>query len=100
MNKSLFLLVAITVVAIGSAKAQFANTSWKGMYKVPDPTEMILQFKIDTLYFNDPANGNVVEMMNYKINGGTLTVLKISGGSSCNDEKGIYKFLQKKINFL
>jgi hypothetical protein len=39
-------------------------------------------------------------MMNYKINGGTLTVLKISGGSSCNDEKGIYKFLQKKINFL
>lgn len=90
MKKNLFLLFALTTLGIGT-KAQFSNTSWKGMYKVPDPTEMILQFKNDTLYLNDPVNGSVVEMMNYKISGDTLTLVKISGGSSCGDENGIYK---------
>lgn len=61
---------------------------------------MILQFKNDTLYLNDPTNGNIVEMMNYKIRGDTLTIVKIGGGSSCNDVKGIIKFQQRGELFM
>jgi len=95
MTKSLFLLLALMIISSAGTKAQFANTSWKGMYKVTDPTEMILQFKNDTLYLNDPANGTIVETMNYKISGDTLTIVKISGSSSCDDEKGVYKISTK-----
>jgi hypothetical protein len=95
MKKCLFLLIAVIIIGIGSTKAQLANTSWKGTYKIPDPTELILQFKTDTLLLNDPVNGNIVETMNYKISGDTLTLIKISGSSSCNDEKGIYKISAK-----
>lgn len=52
---------------------------------------MILEFKTDTLFLDDPANGTIVEMMKYNISGDTLTLVKISGASSCGDEKGVYK---------
>jgi hypothetical protein len=86
-----FISILIATFAIITLKAQFANTSWKGLYKVPDPTEMILQFKTDTLLLIDPMNNQPVETMKYSVSGDTVTITKISGASDCNDEKGIYK---------
>jgi hypothetical protein len=87
--KILFLLFTFTATA--SAKAQYANTSWKGIYNIPDPTDMILQFKQDTLLLNYFQDGSNAETMNYQIKGDTLIMEKISGISPCTDEKGIYK---------
>jgi hypothetical protein len=89
VKKNLFLFLVL--ISTGNAKAQYQNTSWKGIYKIPDPTEMILQFKQDTLLLNNFADGSTVEAMNYKMNGDTLILTKISGISPCYDEKGIYK---------
>jgi hypothetical protein len=89
MKKTLFLLLAFAATA--TAKAQYQNTSWKGIYNIPQPTEMILQFKQDTLLLNYFENKSNAETMNYTMKGDTLILTKISGISPCSDEKGIYK---------
>ncbi|MGN6532003.1 MAG: hypothetical protein ACTHK0_09645 [Ginsengibacter sp.] len=93
MKKVLSLFLVF--VATGSVKAQYQNTSWKGIYQIPEPTEMILQFKQDTLLLNYFANGSNAETMYYEIKGDTLMMTKISGISPCYDEKGIYKLAIK-----
>ena len=77
--KSVFSIL-IATFAITSLKAQYANTSWKGLYKIPDPQEMILLFKNDTLLLVDPQNHEPIETMNYKANGDTISLTKISAG--------------------
>jgi len=89
MKKILSLILVL--LAIGSVKAQYQNTSWKGIYMIPEPTEMILQFKQDTLllnYFEDKSNA---ETMHYEMKGDTLIMTKISGISPCDGIKGSYK---------
>jgi len=75
-----------------STKAQLTNTSWQGIFKMPEPTKMILQFKSDSLFFNDPETGNNFEAMSYELRNDTLTFIKLSGNSSCSTtDKGMYK---------
>lgn len=93
--KHLSTLLIIFLFAF-SANGQIENTFWQGTYKVPNPTEMIVQFSHDTLYLNELKTGEIVEIMNYSIKADTLTVTKISGTSPCSiDEKGIYKLTVK-----
>ncbi|HEU5364396.1 MAG TPA: hypothetical protein VFU62_02630 [Hanamia sp.] len=89
MKKILILLFVFVIT--GNAKAQYANTSWKGIYYLPDATEMVLQFKKDTLLFNYFADGSNAETMNYQMKGDTLIMTKISGISPCDGIKGSYK---------
>jgi hypothetical protein len=93
MKKILFLF--LVVMAAGSANAQIQNTSWKGIYNIPDPTEMVLQFKQDTLLLNYFQDGSNAELMNYQMNGDTLIMTKISGISPCDGIKGSYKLSVK-----
>jgi hypothetical protein len=73
------LSLVLVLLAIGSLKAQYANTSWKGTYYIPDATDMILQFKQDTLLLNYFEDGSNAEMMKYEMKGDTLIMTKISG---------------------
>lgn len=93
MKKILFLFMI--VMAAGSANAQIQNTSWKGIYNIPDPTEMVLQFKQDTLLLNYSQDGSNAELMNYQMKGDTLIMTKISGISPCDGIKGSYKLSVK-----
>ena len=93
MKKILFLF--LVVMAAGSANAQIQNTSWKGIYNIPDPTEMVLQFKQDTLLLNYFEDGSNAEMMKYEMKGDTLIMTKISGISPCDGVKGSYKLSVK-----
>ena len=89
MKKILILIIVIALSA--SVKAQLANTSWKGNFSVPDPAEMVLQFKTDTVLLNYPY-GTTLETMSYKINNDTLTLRKMSGQSDCGYSKdAVYK---------
>lgn len=90
-----FLFLFLVVMAVGSANAQIENTSWKGIYNIPDPTQMVLQFKKDTLLLNYFEDGSNAEMMNYQMKGDTLIMTKISGISPCDGIKGSYKLSVK-----
>lgn len=83
-------LICFLLLAGIITKAQYANTSWKGTYYIPDSTQMVLQFKQDTLLLNY-TDGSNAETMHYEMHGDTLTMMKISGISPCEDIKGIYK---------
>lgn len=90
-----FLSLVLGLLAIGSLKAQYTNTSWKGTYYIPDATDMILQFKQDTLLLNYFEDGSNAEMMKYEMKGDTLIMTKISGISPCDGIKGSYKLSVK-----
>ncbi len=77
------LVLMIAMASCFPIKAQLANTSWKRKFNLPDPGEMILQFKADTLLLND-TNGSTFESMSYKISNDTLSILKLSGESDCS----------------
>jgi len=88
MKKTLILIITIALSA--SVKAQLANTSWKGNFSIPDRTEMILQFKTDTLFLNY-SYGGTLETMSYKINNDTLSLRKLNGQSDCGYSEATYK---------
>ena len=93
MKKIMTLFFAIALS--GAANAQFANTSWKGQFNIPDATDMILQFKTDTLQLTYPDN-TPLETMSYKISNDTLTVRKLDGQSECSyDQYATYKIFMK-----
>lgn len=94
MKKILFSITALIFAQIASA--QIANTAWSGNFNIPDPTQMVLQFKSDTLVLSFP-NNTVLESMTYKINNDTLSVVKIEGQSPCdNTTAGTYKIVMKE----
>jgi hypothetical protein len=66
------------------------NTKWKGILNIPSPSEGVLVFKKDSgiAYYNN----HIIETMSYKLNGDTIILRKLSGGSPCNNESGSYKF--------
>ena len=85
------LIIIIVIVSSTLAKAQLANTSWKGKFYIPDPTEMILQFKADTVLLNF-SYGSTLESMTYKISNDTLTIRKLDGQSDCSvTDEATYK---------
>jgi hypothetical protein len=86
-----FLCLFISIATVSLVKAQFANTSWKGSFNIPDPTEMVLQFKSDSLLLNYPGGSNL-ETMSYKINNDSMFILKLNGQSPCSySDTAIYK---------
>ena len=98
------LLILLIIVSSKTINAQLKNTSWKGDFMVPQPTECIMIFKEDTSFlvfasgFNpdkiDPAN--IIETMSYKIDHDTLSLQKLSGGSPCSEDIiGKYSFAIK-----
>ncbi|MEO6843532.1 MAG: hypothetical protein ABI184_00085 [Ginsengibacter sp.] len=97
MQKILILIIVIS--SSRCVSAQLANTSWKGNFNIPDPTEMILKFKTDTLLLNYPY-GSAIETMSYKINNDTLSIQKLAGQSQCSYSKDatyIIKIKDKKL---
>ena len=83
MKKLLVLTFALAVVQLG--QAQLRNTSWKGTFTVPEETDLVLQFKKDSLLVTVPDGNETVEIMRYKINNDTLSITKLYGRSSCDE---------------
>jgi len=83
------------------------GTTWKGNFSVPDPLDCLLQFKKDTLLMlyagTDPINlagdgrmvtgkdSAAIEVMTYQQHGDTVTIIKVTGGSPCDNEPGVYR---------
>jgi len=93
MKKIMIFYFAIALP--GMVRAQLTNTSWKGQFNIPEPTQMILQFKTDTLCLNYLDN-TPIETMGYKISNDTLTLHKLYGQSQCSYTKdATYKIFLK-----
>ncbi len=95
------LLIFIIIVSSNSINAQLKNTSWKGVFTVPQPTECIMVLKEDTFFlvFASGFNPNkidpdyILETSTYKIDLDTLTIQKVTGKSPCSEDIiGKYSF--------
>lgn len=78
------VIVMLTVVFMAvSAKAQLADTKWKGAIFAPSQLPMILTFKKDTLAMTTP-DGAPFETMSYTVKDDVITLKKLSGQSPCS----------------
>ncbi|GAB2772941.1 hypothetical protein GCM10027275_14870 [Rhabdobacter roseus] len=67
-----------------------ANSKWSGTVHAPDPVACVFAFS-DNQFVCSVENA-VLESMTYETKGDTLKIKKISGGSPCGEEVGLYKF--------
>jgi hypothetical protein len=89
MKKTIALTIIVCMSLI-TAKAQLANTKWKGIVKIPsqsgvlEPYGMIFEFQQDTarVIYDNADMG--IEVMAYTADGATVTFRKISGGVPCD----------------
>lgn len=84
MKASLFTFFLFLVIG---AEAQLSNTSWKGIFYVPDPVECQLVFSSDTATLSFSGSQVPLEMMSFRMSGDTIFFKKITGMSTCYDEK-------------
>jgi hypothetical protein len=114
--KKLLLTAGVVLVLLPLVQAQgkpplsLAGTSWKGTTYIPDPAQCMLRFGQDTvrmIYLDnmeieapDDLGGTrmvtgkdsaSLEAMTYRLNGDTIELHKVWGGSPCGGEKGRYK---------
>ena len=97
--KKTFLFTAIACLLMICTKAQLTNTKWKGEMGIPqgpgqpvEATEVIWDFRSDTLFVHFPGGGED-EVMTYQAAKNVLTLKKVSGSSQCDDgSAGMYKY--------
>ena len=83
------LIAAFFSVQVPSPN-DLAESKWSGTLNAPDPMPGLLVFTADSMIC---TSGDIVlETMNYRIQGDTLLLKKLSGGSPCHDELGLYAY--------
>ena len=94
--KKIFFALTILAVCM-SAKAQLANHKFNGSIPLDgQATDIVLDFKKDTVNAIIKGSGEVLESMLYTAKKGIVTFQKVSGRSECaTDIVGKYKFEQK-----
>ena len=92
-----FFICSLVCFAFVSAKAQFvAGTKWKGTLHLDSPTDVILDFRTDTVEAISPDDNSSIELMKYTVQDTVLTLQKISGQSECDETViGKYKMEMK-----
>ena len=93
--KKIVLSLAI-IIACLSAKSQLANHKFEGSIQIDSqPTDVILDFKKDSVNAIIKATGELLEAMTYTAKNGVVTFQKVTGKSECGtDIVGKYKFSQ------
>ena len=87
------LLLAVFFICLSADTAienELQNTTWKGTFNIPEPTEGFFVFKQDTVTVM--VNDYALETMQFSTKGDTLSLTKISGDSSCGSDEGLYKY--------
>ena len=91
MKKIIF--IAFIAFISNSANAQLANSKWKGTLQLENPTDVVFDFRTDTLEAVVAEDNSSLELMKYSINDSVLSIQKISGQSECEDSYiAKYKF--------
>lgn len=96
--KKIITIVVIAFISI-SVKAQLTNTKWKGTLQLDSPTEVIMDFKTDTLQAITTSDNMPIETMRFSVKDNILSLWKITGQSDCaTDTECKYKFEIKEGN--
>ena len=91
MKKIIF--IAFIAFISASANAQLANSKWKGTLQLDNPTDVVFDFRTDTLEAFVAEDNSSLELMKYSIKDNVLSIQKISGQSECDDTAvAKYKF--------
>jgi hypothetical protein len=89
-------MTAVLMLTI-TMKAQLANTKWKGTFQFDRPTDVVLEFKKDTVTAFMADDNSMLETMTYTVNDTSFTIQRVWGQSNCNnDSKGQYHFSIKE----
>lgn len=100
MKKSLFSLLLLTLVS-GSINAQLTNTRWKGILPLEGQVNVSFNFTKDTLVVMNLDQNSTIETMTFTTTNSTLTLIKASGQSNCdNSTVGKYKYEIKNNTLL
>ncbi|MEX0636760.1 MAG: hypothetical protein WD135_08325 [Ferruginibacter sp.] len=96
MKKIIFaFLVCIAFISFKHFVNQpLENTRWKGTINAPSPIEAVFEFKKDSFFLY--VDGQVFETMYYRVNGDSLSIVKLDGTSPCNAEEAVYNFSIKE----
>lgn len=91
MKKIIFLAFIAFISA--SANAQLTNSKWKGTLQLDNPTDVVFDFRTDTLEAFVADDNSSLELMKYSVKDGVLSIQKLSGQSDCDDSiVAKYKF--------
>jgi hypothetical protein len=97
--KNAFLTICPLFLFAFFAQAQLTNTRWKGQMMIPSPNEVILDFRIDTVYLFVLPDSQLVETMIYSRKDSIITLTKVSGHSPCDETQvGKYQVSWKDDN--
>ena len=85
------------IITCLSAKSQLANHRFLGSIQMDSQlTDIILDFKKDTVQTIIKETGEVLEVTTYTAKNGMVSFQKVSGRSNCGaDDVGKYTFVQK-----
>ena len=75
-----------------SLRAQLAQTKWKTTLQLENATEVYFDFGKDSLKVFVVADNTLLETNVYSVKDGELTILKVTGISSCDGITGKSKF--------
>ena len=91
MKKVIFLFVFFFFAAV-ALQAQLSQTKWKGTLQLDSPIEVVFDFGKDTVNVYTVADNSGLETMLFTAKDGMLTIKKVVGQSSCDDQiTGKYK---------
>lgn len=94
MKKIIFVMMAV-IIGI-SANAQLTNTKWKGVLQLENETDVVFDFRTDTLEAVLVEDNSTLELMQYSVKDDVLSIQKISGQSTCSETSvARYKFEMK-----
>lgn len=87
ITAALYLIFGVSSFAQNS----LSNTKWKGIMLIPAATDVVLNFKKDSLFLATET-GEEIGTLIFSQRGDTLTIRKIWGSSPCPEEsQGVYR---------
>lgn len=95
-SKSLHMKILISAVLVlvtihSSGQKSLSNTTWKGIFLIPQAVDVMLDFKKDTLYITAGTSEEVGTIF-FTQQKDTLMIKKISGPSPCTEQtQGKYR---------
>lgn len=83
--KTILLSLLTSLLLVTTAGAQLTNTRWKSTLDIDGPVNAIFDFKTNTVSLYTVADSIVIETMSFTTDEATVSVLKLSGQSDCDN---------------
>lgn len=87
------IITCLFFIAFIAAKAQLANTQWKGTIEGDETIDVVFRFGNDTLTVVNTGDASTIEVLTYTTKDSSITFKKVYGQSECDETTvGQYKY--------